>query len=246
MLATHRKKLTEEISDLLLERIKNGTYKIGDKLPPELTLASELGVSRGTLREAIKKLSLMGILDVRQGEGTFVRETSIASIIDTLKLFLDVDYNTIIDLLVARLFIEKGIVSIVAETIKPSDIVRLNKMLMLMNEAIQKKDSFYFSRLDEKFHFELAHIAGNKILQKMMETIRYFIATQQQYMNIVAGIVEKSNEDHKQIVEAVAHHDVAQAETLVAEHIKFVIKAIEKEKQVEEFEQRLLNEVVND
>ncbi|GFN24297.1 FadR/GntR family transcriptional regulator [Thermanaeromonas sp. C210] len=241
MIGGIRRKLTDEVAEYIIQKIKEGSYKVGDKLPTELILARELGVSRGTLREAINKLSSMGILDVRQGEGTFVKETSVSSIMDSLKRLLNIDYGTLQDLLTARLFIEKGLVSLAAGRAKAGDIASLRTILTAMDEAVANKNALEFSRLDEQFHFELARIAKNKVLEKVMEAIRHLITTQQQYINIVPGIIEKSNEHHQRIVDALIKKDVSGAEAIMTEHIIFVMQAVEKEYKITNEASRSIN-----
>ncbi|NLI91128.1 MAG: FadR family transcriptional regulator [Peptococcaceae bacterium] len=194
-----RKNLSDEISDYIIDKIKDGTFNVGEKLPSETELSKMLGVSRGSLREAIKKLCFIGLLEIRRGDGTFVREGSIREIVDCVEAILRKDTNSLKDFLVARIYIERGIVVLATENATSGDLVKLKSNILEMGLCVQNNDNSTFSHLDELFHFKLAEMAGNNILQKVMEMIRGMLQNQQQYINTLPGIIKTSYTYHQRI-----------------------------------------------
>ena len=119
--------------DIVTERLKDmiisGTYKSGEKLPNEASLCEMFGVSRITIREAMKKLSMMGLLDIRQGKGTFVKSMDLSLFMKPLYQLIDfeeVDINAIFD---ARLYIESGTVYMAATKRTEADLERMERLI---------------------------------------------------------------------------------------------------------------------
>ena len=124
--------------DFVMEQLKDmiitGVYKTGEKLPNEATLCENFGVSRITIREALKKLNMMGILDIRQGKGTFVKQVDLGLFMKPLYQlidFEDVDIETIYS---AREYVENGTARMAAQKRTEEDIERLMKLLDNSNE----------------------------------------------------------------------------------------------------------------
>jgi GntR family transcriptional repressor for pyruvate dehydrogenase complex len=218
-----RKNLSDEISDYIIDKIKDGTFNVGEKLPSETELSKMLGVSRGSLREAIKKLCFIGLLEIRRGDGTFVKGGSLSEIIDCIEAILRKDRNSLKDFLVARICIERGIVVLATENATGDDLVKLKSNVLEMGLCVQNNDNNTFSLLDEKFHFKLAEIANNQILQKIMEMIRGMLRNQQQYINTIPGIISTSYTYHQRIVEAMEKKDKALAEKMMEQHITLLL-----------------------
>ena len=94
------------VADQIIEEIRKGRWKIGDKLPPEGELAAELQVSRVCLREGLKKLNVLGIVKIMQGDGTYVNEVNPAEFMKPLFTLMTVTENNIDEIYDARIFVE--------------------------------------------------------------------------------------------------------------------------------------------
>ena len=130
-----RIKLSDQVADQLRAMITAKQYRPGEKLPVESELAEEFGVSRITVREAMQKLDVMGIVEVRQGAGTFVREITPAAYIKTLLPMLSMDNNSLKDIFEIRQIIECKSAELAALNATAEDLAQVKLPLSKMPEA---------------------------------------------------------------------------------------------------------------
>ena len=159
--------VTEQLKDMII----SGTYKSGEKLPNEASLCEMFGVSRITIREAMKKLSMMGLLDIRQGKGTFVKSMDLSLFMKPLYQLIDfeeVDIDAIFD---ARLYIESGTVYLAATRRTEADLERMERILQELKKAIAMEALNSVSHYDSAFHEEIAKCAGNPILLACLQAV---------------------------------------------------------------------------
>ena len=153
-----RKSLPKQIAEMIEEKIHSGEYQIGDKLPPEPVLMEIFGVSRNTLREAVQALTNCGLLQTRQGDGTYVmaRER------------LQVDFYEFMhasnseDVLEVRELLEKHIAMSAMRHAEPSDLEEIERCLELRNAA--SGDIREATQADLDFHMAIAHATHNEIV----------------------------------------------------------------------------------
>lgn len=131
-------RLYEEIIKQLIELIKKGTLKPGDKLPPERELAAQLNVSRTAIREALRSLETMGFIESRVGGGTFIKEITLDNVIDPFSTFLAQDKKLIVELIDVRLLLEVEMARLAALEINDEKVAMIEKSLNLMDEEIKK------------------------------------------------------------------------------------------------------------
>ena len=168
-----RQSISSLIKDLITSYLLSGELKPGDKLPTEIDLAQKLGVGRNSVREALKMLSSIGVLEVRKGSGTFIAKRMKSAIMNPLILSLVFEQGTSKELTELRLLLEIGSAELALEKITAADLKRLEQLnLKLMNEGKKKeRDPKKLLELDIAFHMELHKIAGNKLLFKIVEPI---------------------------------------------------------------------------
>jgi DNA-binding FadR family transcriptional regulator len=139
----------------------------GDALPPETELAQQLNISRNSVREAVKSLEALGILEARPGSGLFVREFSFDPILDNLAFGLRFDAKQLSDILEVRYHIEYGMVERVIQAVTLDQFQRLRNLLRQM-EAIAAEGS-YSADLDQDFHRCLYENVDNSVLLKILD-----------------------------------------------------------------------------
>ena len=209
---------TEAIVESLKERIQQGEFKPGEKLPSEQELLGEYAVSRLTLREALAQLSALGIISVHHGKGAFVEtKVSIPALDNVLiPLFPRNDSNRLPDLVEARSMLESEIAAKVAASRTESDIARLGRLLEYDPEIAD--DTERFAERDYRFHLSLAEMAGNKFLlaiyQALYRNIKSFLV---QYAQSIDDRKE-AMERHRPILEAIIDQDVERARELSRKH----------------------------
>jgi len=166
----HRQNLRDEIVQQLENLILNNELSVGDALLPERELANQLGVSRNILREAISTMVQKGLLEVRQGSGTFVASPTVELLRDSLSFFVRFNESGFSDLLEARLGLEVQIAELAARRGTQKDYEMLGACLKELELATG--DPQRYIEADILFHKALAKAAKNEILQLFLDSIR--------------------------------------------------------------------------
>jgi GntR family transcriptional repressor for pyruvate dehydrogenase complex len=162
-----RNSLARDVEQVLLQRIAKGVYRVGDRLPTERELAESLGVSRGSVREALSRLHSMGLTRIVRGRGGgwFVEVPDSATLSHALSLMLMVKGVTNAALVEARIILAPPIAALAAERATAEDIAEL-EALCDVYEADSHSDAAH--RAHVAFHVKLAEACGNPILQAAM------------------------------------------------------------------------------
>lgn len=200
----------EPLIKQLISMIQEGHFKPGEQLPPQEQLARELGVSRTSLREAIKELSYRGLIYSKHGLGTFVSNS----------------FATEQEMLEARKYIESGTAFLAALRASEEDIRQLADLIKQMDENANKRDFEAFSNLDYEFHNSIARFSGNHVLQKVLQTVGDLVLEQQNFVQKLPGAMERADSFHRQIFEAIRLQDAVKAAELMTEHIEDVANAL--------------------
>lgn len=161
-----RRSLVDSALDLIRSRIEDGTWKVGEKLPREAELAEALQVGRNTVREAIRVLSHANVLDVRQGDGTYVR-----SRVDPAETMHRIGRSGLRDHFELRAMLETEAARLAAERRTEDDLEQLERLLAERGEVPENGDLTTFIDRDLAFHMGIARAAHNAALE---ELYRYF------------------------------------------------------------------------
>jgi GntR family transcriptional repressor for pyruvate dehydrogenase complex len=224
-----RTSITDEVFNILHERITSMYYKTGELLPSQDKLAKEMGVSRNTIREAVNRLSTVGILTAKQGFGTVIQSNHARSAI--LQTFEDIKKTSkkdAADIIVTRYTVERSIVRLAALSIKKQGIAKLRDNLTEQNEAIAGNDVNRFTELDLRFHLLIADASGSRILRSLeMVNLELYkaiipeIVFNKQHMNV-------SYNSHNKIFQALSAQDPIMADKFVTDHILRLIERFPK------------------
>jgi GntR family transcriptional repressor for pyruvate dehydrogenase complex len=155
-----------EVAGQILEHIRSGRFSSGDRLPSERELAEQTGVSRPSVREALSALHLLGLLETRAGEGTFVspvaRDLAVLS-----EMLADLRKSDgLVAALEARRFLEKAMAELVILRKMPRGLRDMKKALEALRRAAQQRDFEAYSRANADFHAAIARATGNPVLEK--------------------------------------------------------------------------------
>ncbi|HJW73109.1 MAG TPA: FadR/GntR family transcriptional regulator [Geothrix sp.] len=165
------KRLYEEIVEQIKQFISNGKLKPGDKLLPERELAEKLGVSRASVREAIRTLDILGVIDIKPGGGTFIRETDNDDIIRPLAMFLAVEQNSLLDMFEMRRIFETATAGLAAQRATSDELEEIQATLVGMREGLNVNDPEKGEEFDAAFHFAVAEATHNTLLIKLFKTV---------------------------------------------------------------------------
>ncbi|GAB4219647.1 MAG: FadR/GntR family transcriptional regulator [Spirochaetota bacterium] len=221
-----RNKLTESIVNVLLTNIKNGTLPPGSKLPPERELMHKLGVGRSTLREAVQSLALMGILDVKPGEGTFVRAISKEEIIGPHIFVPIIDAESMADFFEARLLIEPHIAALASKRKNAQDIDAIEETLVQTKRNIGKGDEV--DRWAGQFHLQVARASKNIVCVRFLEAILSFLVGRRENAEHNKDFLQWEYESHEKIFRAIKQGDESKAYKTMEQHIQAVLQWYKK------------------
>lgn len=210
-----RQSISEKIVGQLRKMIDEGRLKPGDRLPAERALAEMFGVSRTTVREGIKCLAESGVLESRQGAGTFVSEVGSRKESAILSL-LSGDHD-MRDVFAVRKMLEPEIAALAAQKRTSTDLFHLESVLGEQEEAIRSGDTG--SDYDERFHQLLAEASKNPVLLEMVRALHDSFAESRAEITQSDARKVASLEAHKSIVEAVRNRHGMQAERAMREHL---------------------------
>jgi len=209
------KPVPELILDEITRLITEGILKPGDRLPSESELAERFGVGRSSLREAMRALQLLGIVEVIQGKGTFLRQTHMLPLAtDWARLSR---MGLISQVMEARQIIEVAIAQLAAERATEEDIAVMRAAIRRAEEA--HGDSVISGEASVDFHLALAEATHNEVLALMYKTVRDLYLETARQTQMTPESAENRLQDHRQILESVEQQDPELASKLMAEHI---------------------------
>lgn len=219
------KKISEEIVSQIKQLISSGELKPGDRIPSERELATMLGVSRPSVREAIMVLDAMGFLESRQGGGTFVKALTEGSITDPLaKLVEKKDPELLRSLVEVRMGLESWSAYLAAQRANQQDIAELKRLYSVMEQ--QAKRGGWDSEVDAEFHYAITAAGHNSLQMHVLDSIHSIfnatiqVALMEFYRH--EGHVEILLTQHREIMEAIADHDPERARQKMMAHLALV------------------------
>ncbi len=214
----------EQLKALLLE----GHWKAGEKIPSEAELCRMTGVSRVSVRTALKSLIAQGFLISRQGDGTFVVNISVDMNMDLLVPIIGLDKRNILEVLQYRKILEVGIVPLIFENLTEKNLRDLECNLVEL-EQTPEKEIETITELDLEFHRMLCRISGNSLIIKVNRILGNLFRKSMEDVVVALGN-QTGRRYHRQIFEAIREGDQQKTTELVREHIQNTIESIERAK----------------
>ena len=214
-----------QVFEQLRDRIIDRTWPPGAKIPSENALAEALGVSRVSIREALHMLVSLGLLETRQGGGTYVRKFSGEILLNPLLPMLALDTLDILHVLEYRKIVEKGIVSLVVKRAGKPEIEELEDALRAMER--HRNDARAFAQADLSFHLALAKATGNPVVIKVNAVITDILKVSM--YGIVGSLGTRDGlYYHRMILDAIKARHGPRAEFLMEEHVERTIRRLKR------------------
>lgn len=224
------KKVYEEIIEQVKLLITEGQLQPGDKLLSERELAERLNVSRASVREAFSALEMMGIIKIKPGEGSFVRQVSFDNLIEPLSFVLQLETDDMFEWLEVRKVLEVSAAGMAAQRATKVDLEEIGKALGAMRREVEKGELGDLA--DADFHYAVMRATQNSILNRIMNTIHDLMLTNmrnsRQRMFNSPGIPEKLLELHEQIYQAICDKDPKMARHYMQQHLALITKEMSK------------------
>ena len=228
-IAIKPKKISEEIVNQLKALISQGKLMPGEKLPPERELAKSLNVSRVSLREALNILQGMGLVEIQQGNRTFVRPMTTRSIHDPLVSFSKNHPSNILKLLEIRKYLEIGSASLAAERATNEEIKQLEKILKEMEGDLKRNR--LGAKADLDFHSAIVGATHNEAYIHIMQTLYDLL---QEELRIAYGDIFRKKDkrkkllvQHQNMFKAIRDHDPEKALNEALIHLCFALETWE-------------------
>lgn len=216
------KKIYEEVADALLEKIKAGELKPGEKLDSVQALSESFQVSRSAVREALSALKAMGLVDMKQGEGTYIREFEPSHVSQPLSSALLMKKEDVKQLLEVRKLLELGVAAMAAEKRTEDDLQKIRQALLEMKGI--DGDEELGEKADFSFHMALAEASQNGLLKHLMNHVSALLLetmreTRKIWLFSKRTSVQRLYEEHERIYSAVAAKDADEAEAAMTAHL---------------------------
>ncbi len=212
-----RPPLADEVVARLRDAVASGRWAVGEKIPSEPELIAEFGVSRGTLREAIKALAHTGVFEVLRGDGTYVRSTS--EISGTAQRVYREHADE--DVLQVRFALDTQAARLAARGADPAVVAALRRLLARRREAWESSDYEAWSAADWEFHLCVAETSGNTLLHELYESFGDVFHGTKMVQRLEAGFDGCLATGHEELVDAIAAGDADAAVATVIANLDY-------------------------
>lgn len=215
--------VTDEAILKIKEMIVSGRLGPGDRLPPEKELSEALGLSRNSLREAVKALELIRVLDVRRGDGTYVTSLSPSLLLDVMSFVVDIHQDaSVLELFEVRRILEPAAAAMAATRVTPADIAHLRGLLARVDDRTAVDD---LVAQDIVFHRSVSALSGNAYLTRLLDTLSSSTLRARIWRGLTEdAAVARTLTEHHAIVDALEEGDPALVEAQVLNHVSGVTR----------------------
>jgi GntR family transcriptional regulator, transcriptional repressor for pyruvate dehydrogenase complex len=210
--------LTDEAIEKIKQMIISGRVRPGEKLPREADLAAELGLSRNSLREAVKALSLINVLDVRQGDGTYATSLTPSLLLEALSFIVDFHRDdTVLEFLEVRRILEPAATALAALRMSPEEQAELSKLLDAVAIGSPVDD---FVAADLEFHKKIAIGSGNSVLASLVDNMSMPTVRARVWRGMTQPHAqERTIAEHRAICQAIVSREPELARSWATVHI---------------------------
>lgn len=210
-------KIYEIVIEQIKEIVKRGELKSGDKLPSERDLCEKLEVSRASVREALKSLQMLGLIESKHGEGNFINENFENSLLEPLSIVFLLLGSKSEDVLELRKIIEPETAAIAAKNITDEQLIELKE---IMDELNNNSDIEACAILDKKFHYKIAQATGNHLISTIMFSISSLVEKyiENSKVHTINKILVKNH--HEEIWRALKDRDSNAASIAAQKHLE--------------------------
>jgi GntR family transcriptional repressor for pyruvate dehydrogenase complex len=215
-----REQLPERIAQRLLSLISERQLRPGDRLPAERELAAAMQVSRPSLREALRALAMVNIVEIRQGSGTYISSLKPELLVEHLDFVFALDDSTFTELLEARQMLEPSIAGAAAVHATQEDLARLRACIERAAAAVDDVDAFL--EADLELHAIITAAAHNQIMARFMASLTRLGMASRSRTVALPGVRARSLHEHQMLVDALLRRDASAASAIMQEHLQHI------------------------
>lgn len=219
-----RDTVPDQIAARLIALITERQLKAGDRLPPERELAAAMRVSRSSLREALRALAMVGVVEMRHGDGTYLTALETEQLLRPVSLVLSLSDSSLAELFEARKLVEPGLAALAAHRISDASAAELCSHADATAAAVDDPEAFMWA--DIALHALIAKAAENAVLRRLLDSIASMGIASRRRTGRLAAVREQSARDHREIAAAIAAHDADAAHAAMLRHLENVERAV--------------------
>ncbi len=220
MLGLQRSNLTDSLISEIQKMVEVGEIRVGQRLPSETEIAARFGVGRSTVRESMKALASMGIVEICPGRGTFLKEPSQQQLADALAARIRLRDSRATEVYEARKTIEVELAALAAERATERDLDAIARALDDMRATLRVHEEF--TAADVRFHLAIAQAAKNALLEQFYSFAGDLVTNVIQEITRLPNVKERSIELHAATFEAIKRRDPAAARASILKHMRYV------------------------
>jgi GntR family transcriptional repressor for pyruvate dehydrogenase complex len=230
------KKKSRHVTEQLSAAIRSGVYQIGDRLPPERELATQMGVSRTAVREALSALQLAGVIESKTGSGSFIRQTDTRWSEPSLSQARTANYHPA-HIWEARRILTGQVAELAAERLTKDALRKLKRILNQMETFVHRKDHDRYAEACEAFHRAIAEATKNPVIVQAMSFLfdiakrEWTAQVRQGYSVATGGDLDQCWELHRRILTALEAGHKEQVKALLSGLFKDIKENLWKEKR---------------
>jgi GntR family transcriptional repressor for pyruvate dehydrogenase complex len=229
--AVRRTSLSQGVLDQLLARMRAGALRPGDRLPGEHALMRQLGVGRSSIREALRGLVVLGLVETRAGRGAVVlarAPSPLAHLASHDATVEQLERSAFLDLLEVRQGLEGQAAELAAVRATPADLGSIGQALEVMESRIARGRPYFEANV--RFHLAIARASHNNVLAEGLgHLIRQVRAYRERLMRKVTSMPQRDLVEHREIVEAIRHRQPEEARRRAIQHIRSVGEIVQRE-----------------
>ena len=228
---TYQPKKSMLAAEWILEQVHKHVYPEGSKLPSEREVADTLGMSRPPVREALSALQIAGIVEIRPGDGTYVKSVTPANKMVSNTMSMLEESESPFEVMQARRLLEEGIIRVAATQATTEDVERLEQVLERMQGAVEHSDLSHYFQANREFHLAIATATHNAVLQKLLNSLliseekKLWQESIQRYLtdpDHIKAYVER----HQRLLEAIRKGDTDLAVQEMHEHFSGTVEEV--------------------
>jgi GntR family transcriptional repressor for pyruvate dehydrogenase complex len=213
-------RIYEEIVRQVKAMIAEGRLKGGDRLPPERDLAEKFVVSRTSVREALRALESLGLVEIRPGEGTFIREMSVDALVEPLALLMVSQREATGELFEARRLLEPALAALAAARATPEEMQEMERILEEQAKEVAAGRTGLAQ--DAQFHAAIGAASHNRAITRIAHAIMDLLAQSREDSLNTPGRPTRSHDSHHRVLAAIRVRDAEAARLAMLEHIESV------------------------
>ena len=221
-----KQSLPDKLARQIRGTIQSGNYRRGDRLPPIVEMAKRFEVGQPSIREALKKLEAMGVVQIRHGAGVFVTRSEEVLVLASPDYAGTVTKKLLLDLIQARIPIESQSVADCVRNASPEQVQELKRILASASKHLD--DDEILNSVNMAFHSKIAEASGNSVTAQLLAVLHELFTDEQRLILGIFGSREEDHDDHLQIFKAIEQRDEALAVERMRSHLESVREAIQR------------------